>query len=178
MIHIMDATAPTSLVVYPLLICLSSAVIALLSLAVATVAVSVSIRRRHRMAMRSWEQRGYRFVLPPVQASFLNEPRSFGVGSNGTLALTEDALHFAQVMPEREITIPMRDIASVHLVDKFNGRWGRGPYLVVRRNVGDLSGFQTGNARRVAEAINSARAGNVPLAQTGALSRRAISAVR
>jgi hypothetical protein len=156
---------------------MSSAVVALVLFGVAVVAVSASIRRRHRLAMQSWAQRGYQFVLPPAQASFLNEPRSFGVGSNGTLAMTEDALHFAQVMPEREITIPLRDIDSVHLVNKFNGRWGGGPYLVIRRKVGDLTGFQIGNARRMAEALNSARDGNPP-AQTGEFSGRAISAVR
>jgi hypothetical protein len=172
----MDATVPVNPVVYPLLICMSSAVVALVLFGVAIVAVSASIRRRHRTALQSWAQRGYQFVLPPSQASFLNEPRSFGVGSNGTLALTEDALHFAQVMPEREITIPLRDIDSVHLVSKFNGRWGGGPYMVIRRKVGDLTGFQISAARRWAEAIDSVRAGNLPLAQPGDLNGRTMSA--
>jgi hypothetical protein len=173
-----DVSVPIDPVVYPLLICLSSAVAALALIGVAIAAMVMSVRRRHRTAMQSWAVRGYRFVLPPMRASFLNEPRSLGVGSKGTLALTQDALHFAQVMPEREITIPLRDVASVHLVDKFNGRSGGGPYLVIRRNVGDVSGFQIGDARRMAEAINSARAGNLPLARAGELHGRAVNVVR
>jgi hypothetical protein len=73
-------------------------------------------------------------------------------------------------MPERDIVIALADIDSVHLVDKFNGRWGGGPFLVVRRKAGDLTGFQLHGARRWASAIDEARMGELPLAEPATLS--------
>lgn len=140
-------------IIYPLVICLSGLVVALVLSGIAVVSVMSAIRRRYRSAMEAWRVRGVKFVMRPRQASFLNESRSFGVGSNGTLALSESALHFAQVMPEREIEIPLRQIAGVHLAMSFNGRRGGGPYLVLRAVDGSLTGFQISDARRWADAI-------------------------
>jgi len=147
-------------VVYPLLICLSGVVVAMVLFGVAVVSVMSAIRRRRAAAMQQWRARGLAFALPPVQASFLNEARSFGVGGNGTLAMSAEAVHFAQVMPEREIEIPLRDVAGVHLAATFNGRRGGGPYLVLRHVDGRLTGFQMAEARKWADAIEQRLAVN------------------
>jgi hypothetical protein len=146
-------------VIYPMLICLSGVVVAMVLLGIAVVSVMSAIRRRRAAAMQVWRARGLAFTLRPAQASFLNESRSFGVGSNGTLALTAEAVYFAQVMPEREIEIPLREIAGVHLAATFNGRRGGGPYLVLRHVDGRLTGFQISEARKWADAIEKSTGG-------------------
>jgi hypothetical protein len=67
-------------------------------------------------------------------------------------------------MPEREIVIPLNEIASVHVVAKFNGRWGGGPFLVIKRKIGDLTGFQLSNPRKWAEVLDEVRMGESRLA--------------
>jgi hypothetical protein len=165
----MDPNLPLNPVIYPVMLCATAAAVAVLFVAYALFSIDASIRKRRRAALGKWKAAGLAFVLPPAQASFLNEPRSFGVGSNGTLVLTKHALYFAQVMPEREIVIQLSDIDSVHLVSKFNGRWGGGPFLVLRRKIGDLTGFKISNARRWAEAIDEVRMGKLPLAEPNEL---------
>jgi hypothetical protein len=157
-------------IIYPVMICLSALAVALFLVAFSMMNVSRAIRKRRTSALRAWKQQGKQWLLPPTQAGFLNEARSFGVGNNGTLMLTAEALHFAQVMPERDIVIALADIDSVHLVNNFNGRLGGGPYLVVRRKAGDLTGFQLNAARRWATAIDEARMGELPLAEPATLS--------
>ncbi len=150
----------TDSIVYSLLACVATIVLALL---VVTFVVSATARRiaLHRArVVRDWKRQGMRFVLGPAQANFLNRASSIGTGGNGTLLLTSDALRFAQVTPDREIVIPLRDIRRAMLARAFNGRRG-GPYLIVERVIGDLTGFQTEQPQRWADAINAALAGAV-----------------
>ncbi len=157
-------------IIYPLMICLSAMAVALFLVGFSMLNITRAIRKRRAAALKQWRAQGKQWLLRPTQAGFLNEPRSFGVGNNGTLMLTSDALHFAQVMPEREIVIALSDVDSVHLVNKFNGRWGGGPYLVIRRKAGDLTGFQLHDPRKWATAIDEARMGELPLAEPATLS--------
>jgi hypothetical protein len=76
------------------------------------------------------------------------------VGGNGTLVLSDTAIHFAQVAPEREIIIPLKDIERAFLLRRFNGRRGARPFLVVRRKIGDLTGFQMDTPEKWASTIN------------------------
>ena len=140
-------------IIYPLIICVSGLVAALILSGIAVVSVMSAIRRRRQLAIQAWHAAGMAFVMRPVQASFLNESRSFGVGSNGTIALSETALYFAQVMPEREIVIPLRQIVGVHLASTFNHRRGNAPYLVLRHVDDSLTGFQLAESRKWADAI-------------------------
>lgn len=148
----------TDPIVYSLVACVGTLVLALLAV---TFVVSATARRitlhRARVVQR-WQRQGMRFVLGPAQANFLNRAPSIGTGGNGTLALTTEALRFAQVTPDREIVIPLRDIRRALLARAFNGRRG-GPFLIVERVVGDLTGFQTEQPERWADAINAALAG-------------------
>jgi len=148
----------TDSIVYSLVACAGTLVLALL---IVTFVVSATARRitLHRArVVQAWKRQGMRFVLGPAQANFLNRAPSIGTGGNGTLALTSDALRFAQVTPDREIVIPLRDIRRAALARAFNGRHG-GPFLVIERVIGDLTGFQTEQPERWAEAINAALAG-------------------
>jgi hypothetical protein len=161
---------PLNPIVYPMVICSATLVVALLLVSFAISSVTMSVRKRRAKAIRGWQAQGMRMLMAPAQANFLNEARAFGVGNNGTLAVTDGALRFAQVMPEREIVIRFDEIESVHIVTKFNGRWGGGPFLVIKRKVGDLTGFQVVNPQRWAEALDQARMGNdAPLAQPNEL---------
>ncbi len=137
----MSPEVPLNPIIYPIVISVSVFVVALLLLSISMSSIALAVRKRRKVAMNSWKSQGLTFVITPAQANFLNEPRAFGVGNNGTLALTETSLRFAQVMPEREIVIPLNEIASVHVVAKFNGRWGGGPFLVIKRKIGDLTVF-------------------------------------
>jgi hypothetical protein len=150
---------PNNPIIYPMVIFAALLVVALLLFTYAISWISMTVRRRRREAIAAWRTQGLDLRATPVQANFLNEARAFGVGNNGTLALSKDALHFAQVMPKREIVIRLDDIASVHIVSKFNGRLGGGPFLVIKRTVGDLTGFQLSNPRRWADLIDEARLG-------------------
>src|SRR5262245_15173708 len=124
---------PFNPIIYPLIICMASLVIALILLAYAVASITAAVRKRRTTAIASWKGRGVQFVLGPAQANFLNEPRSLGIGGNGTLVLSDTAIHFAQVAPEREIIIPLRDVERAYLVRKFNGRRSHKPFMVVER---------------------------------------------
>ncbi len=148
----------TDSIVYSLVACAGTLVLALL---VVTFVVSATARRitLHRArVVQAWKRQGMRFVLGPAHANFLNRPRSIGSGGNGTLLLSADALRFAQVTPDREIVIPLRDIRRAVLARAFNGRRG-GPFLIIERAIGDLTGFQIEQPERWADAINAALAG-------------------
>jgi hypothetical protein len=138
------------------MICAIALTIAMIVLTYAVSSVTMAVRKRRAAAIKDWKARGVEFVLGPAQAHFLNEPRSFGVGGNGTLVLSDTAIHFAEVSPAREIVIPLKDIEQAYIVKQFNGRWGGGPFLVVKRRVGDLTGFQTGNPQKWAGKVNEA----------------------
>ena len=142
--------------IYPIVIFTGSLVIAMLLLTYAVSSITAAIRKRREQAICDWQARGVNFLLGPIQANFLNEPRSFGVGGNGTLVMSDSAIHFAQVMPEREIIIPLKDIERAFLLRRFNGRRGAKPFLIIQRKVGDLTGFQLENAGNWAAAINRA----------------------
>ncbi|MCS7056841.1 MAG: hypothetical protein NZM18_11800 [Thermoflexales bacterium] len=142
--------------IYPIVIFAGSLVIALILLTYAVSSVAAAVRKRRAQAIKDWKARGVQFVLGPTQANFLNEPRSFGVGGNGTLVLSDTAIHFAQVAPEREIVIPLRDVERAFLLRRFNGRRAAKPFLIIRRRIGDLTGFQLDAPERWAEAINRA----------------------
>ena len=118
--------------------------------------VTLSVRKRRAQAIKNWKERGVQFVLGPAQSNFLNEPRTFGVGSNGTLVLSDTALHFAQVSPNREIVIPLKDVERAFLVKSFNGRRGGQPFVIIKRKIGDLTGFQLGVPDKWFKAINDA----------------------
>ncbi len=149
----MDPNAPMDPIIYPILICAGSLVISSLLLTYAVSWITIAIRKRRAAALKSWRERGVEIRLGPTQVNFLNEPRMFGVGGNGTLIMSDTALHFAQVSPEREIVIPLRDIDRAFLAKRFNGRIG-GPFLIIRRKIGDLTGFQMPNPQKWADAIN------------------------
>jgi hypothetical protein len=151
--------------IYPIVIFAGSLVIALILLTYAVSSVTMAVRKRRAQAIKDWKARGVQFSLGPVQANFLNEPRSFGVGGNGTLVLSDTAIHFAQVAPEREIVIPLRDVERAFLLRRFNGRRGAKPFLIIQRKVGDLTGFQMDAPEKWAEAINRAVGAVVGLAQ-------------
>lgn len=142
-------------IIYPILICAGSLVISMLMLTYAVSSVTMAVRKRRAEALKSWRERGIEFQLGPVQVNFLNEPRMFGVGGNGTLVMSSTAIHFAQVSPKREIVIPLRDIERAFITRRFNGRVG-GPFLIIQRKIGDLTGFQMPNPQKWAEAINAA----------------------
>jgi hypothetical protein len=161
---------PLNPIIYPMVIFAALLVVALLLITFAISSISLTVRRRRKQAIQGWKAKGIAMRVTPGQANFLNEARAFGVGNNGTLALTADALRFAQVMPEREIVIRLDEIASVHVVNAFNGRIGGGPFLVIKRKVGDLTGFQITNPRRWADLIDGARLdGSDTLASPGEL---------
>lgn len=141
-------------IIYPIVIFAGSLVIAMLLLTYAVSSITMAVRKRRAQAIKDWKARGVQFVLGPVQANFLNEPRSFGVGGNGTLVLSDTAIHFAQVAPEREIVIPLRDIERAFLLRRFNGRRGAKPFLIIQRKIGDLTGFQLDTPEQWAETIN------------------------
>ncbi|MDW8395445.1 MAG: hypothetical protein RMM31_04295 [Anaerolineae bacterium] len=147
-------------IIYPILICAGSLVISTLMLTYAVSSVTMAVRQRRAEAVKSWRERGVEFRLGPVQVNFLNEPRMFGVGGNGTLVMSGTAIHFAQVSPKREIVIPLRDIERAFIARRFNGRVG-GPFLIIQRKIGDLTGFQMPNPQKWAEAINTAVAAPV-----------------
>jgi hypothetical protein len=159
---------PLNPIIYPIVISIAALAAALILMSLAVSSITLSVRRRRRGAMQAWKALGLTLVRVPAQANFLNEPRAFGVGNNGTLALTPTHLRFAQVMPEREIVIALKDIASVHVVAKFNGRVG-GPFLVVKRTVGDLTGFQLSNPSVWADAIDQVRVSDATVAPVGEL---------
>ncbi len=140
--------------IYPIMICAIALTLAMIVLTYAVSSITMAVRKRRAAAIKDWKARGVEFVLGPAQANFLNEPRSFGVGGNGTLVLSDTAIHFAEVSPAREIVIPLKDIESAAIVKSFNGRWGGGPFFVVKRRVGDLTGFQTGNSQKWADKVN------------------------
>jgi len=140
--------------IYPIVIFAGSLVIAMILLTYAVSSITVAIRKRRAQAVKDWQERGVQFVLGPVQANFLNEPRSFGVGGNGTLVLSDTAIHFAQVAPEREIIIPLKDIERAFLLKRFNGRRGAKPFLIIQRKIGDLTGFQLDASEKWAGTIN------------------------
>jgi hypothetical protein len=143
-------------IIYPIVICAGTLVIAMILLTYAVASITTAVRKRRAQAVKSWKERGVQFVLGPAQSNFLNEPRMFGVGGNGTLLMSDSAIHFAQVSPEREIVIPLRDVERAFLAKKFNGRRGSKPFLIVKRTIGDLTGFQLGVPEKWAEAINTA----------------------
>jgi hypothetical protein len=143
-------------IVYNLAICSGTLVVALLIVTFVIAATARRLTARRAQALQSWKAQGLQFVLGPAQANFLNERRSFGTNGNGTLLLSTDAVRFVQAAPEREIVIPLDDIDQVTLVNQFNGRWGGGPFLVIQRKVGDLTGFQTEQPQRWNDAIRSA----------------------
>lgn len=140
--------------IYPIMICAIALTLAMIVVTYAVSSITMAVRKRRAAAIKDWKARGVEFVLGPAQANFLNEPRSFGVGGNGTLVLSDTAIHFAEVSPAREIVIPLREIESAHIMQKFNGRWGGGPFLVIKRKIGDLTGFQTGNPQKWADKVN------------------------
>ena len=119
----------------------------------ATFLVTREVKRRRREAIGKWKNSRLNFVLGPSAANFLNSKRAFGAGGNGTLLLTTESLRFAQASPNREIVIPLVDIETALVMKDFNGRWGGGPFLVVRRKVGDFTGFQVGAAQKWQMAI-------------------------
>lgn len=143
-------------IIYPIVIFAGSLVIAMILLTYAVSSITMAVRKRRAQAIKDWKARGVQFVLGPAQANFLNEPRSFGVGGNGTLVLSDTAIHFAQVAPEREIIIPLRDVERAFLLRRFNGRRGAKPFLIVQRKIGDLTGFQMDAPEKWAETINRA----------------------
>jgi hypothetical protein len=146
-------------VIFPIIVCATTLVVALLLVSFATSVIALTVKRRRVEAMTQWKQNGFSFRLTPTQASFLNEAPSIGVGGNGTLALTEHALHFAQVMPKREIVIPFVDMAEVLTPTEFNGRRG-GPFLVIRRRQqNDLTGFRLNGVQKWVTQIEAARNG-------------------
>lgn len=145
-------------VVYSLVSCVGVMVLALLVITFVVSATSRRLAAHRARVVQAWQRQGLRFVLGPAQANFLNRAPSIGTGGNGTLALTTEALRFAQVAPDREIVIPLRDVRRALLARAFNGRRG-GPFLIVERVVGDLTGFQTEQPERWADAINAALAG-------------------
>jgi len=160
----MNPTSPgVNPLIYPIVIFTGSLVITMLLLTYAVSSITVAIRKRREQAIRDWQARGVAFVLGPVQANFLNEPRSFGVGGNGTLVMSDTAIHFAQVAPEREIIIPLKDIERAFLLRRFNSRRGAKPFLIIQRKVGDLTGFQLEAAGQWAAAINRAVGAVVPV---------------
>lgn len=142
--------------IYPIVIFAITLVVAMVVLTYAVSSITLSVRKRRAVAIKSWKERGVQFVQGPAQANFLNEPRSFGVGGNGTLVMSDTALHFAQVAPNREIVIPLKDIDRAYLVKSFNGRRGSRPFMVVKRKIGDLTGFQLNVPTKWFDAINSA----------------------
>lgn len=152
-------------IIYPVVIFAGSLVIALILLTYAVSSITTAVRKRRAQAIEEWKSRGVQFVLGPAQANFLNEPRSFGVGGNGTLVLSDSAIHFAQVAPEREIVIPLRDVERAFLLRRFNGRRGAKPFLIIQRKVGDLTGFQLDAPERWAETVNRAVGAVVDLTQ-------------
>jgi hypothetical protein len=140
-------------VIYPIFIFAGSLVAAVVALLLATFLVTREVKRRRREAIGKWKNSRLNFVLGPSAANFLNTKRAFGAGGNGTLLLTTESLRFAQASPNREIVIPLVDIETATLAKDFNGRWGGGPFLVVRRKVGDLTGFQIGAPQKWQQAI-------------------------
>jgi hypothetical protein len=151
----MNPTNPgVNSLIYPIVIFTGSLVITMLLLTYAVSSITAAIRKRRAQAIRDWQARGVTFLLGPVQANFLNEPRSFGVGGNGTLVMSDTAIHFAQVTPEREIIIPLKDVERAFLLRRFNGRRGAKPFLIIQRKVGDLTGFQIEDASKWAAVIN------------------------
>ncbi len=143
-------------IVYPIVVCVGTLVVLLLVLTYAITATMRKVSAHYGRTLEKWQKLGIQFVLGPQQASFLNQRRSFGPGGNGTLLLSRDAVRFAQVSPDREIVIRFEDISQVGLADKFNGRWGGGPFLVIKRNVGDLTGFQIPEPQKWVDAIDAA----------------------
>lgn len=143
-------------VIYPIVIFAIALVIAMIVLTYAVSSITLSVRKRRALAIKSWKERGVQFVLGPSQANFLNEPRSFGVGGNGTLIMSDTALHFAQVSPAREIVIPLKDIERAYLVRSFNGRRASQPFVVIKRKIGDLTGFQLGVPQKWFDGVNNA----------------------
>jgi hypothetical protein len=140
-------------VIYPIFIFAGAVVAAVVALLLATFLVTREVKRRRREAIGKWKNSRLNFVLGPSAANFLNTQRAFGAGGNGTLLLTTESLRFAQASPNREIVIPLVDIETALLMKDFNGRWGGGPFLVVRRKVGDLTGFQIGGAQKWQQTI-------------------------
>ena len=149
--------------IYPIVIFAGSLVIAMLLLTYAVSSISLAVRKRREQAIRDWQARGVTFLLGPTQANFLNEPRSFGVGGNGTLVMSDTAIHFAQVAPEREIIIPLKDIERAFLMQRFNGRRSSKPFLIIQRKIGDLTGFQLEAPSKWATTINRAVGAVAPL---------------
>lgn len=143
-------------IIYPIVIFAISLVIAMILLTYAVSSIAMAVRKRRAQAVKDWKERGVQFVLGPAQANFLNEPRTFGVGGNGTLVLSDTAIHFAQVAPNREIIIPLKDVERAFLVKRFNGRRGAKPFVVIQRKIGDLTGFQLGVPEKWVDTINQA----------------------
>lgn len=152
-------------IIYPIVIFAGSLVIALILLTYAVSSITMAVRRRRAQAVKDWKARGVQFVLGPTQANFLNEPRTFGVGGNGTLVLSDSALHFAQVAPEREIIIPLKDIEKAFLLKRFNGRMGAKPFLIIQRKIGDLTGFQLGEPEKWVDVVNRSVGASVDVSE-------------
>jgi hypothetical protein len=72
----------------------------------------------------------------------LNERRRFGARGNGALALTQKDIRFSRPISQNEIVIPFHEMSDVTMTDTFNGWRIGGPFLVVKRTNGDLTGFR------------------------------------
>jgi len=81
------------------------------------------------------------------------------VRGNGGLALTEDALWFGQLVPERDLEIPLSAVRGVHIERSFMGKTKGGPIVVVDFDLGegeDAAGWMVRDAESWSGAIEDA----------------------
>lgn len=131
----------------------------------AMVLSSNELVRHHKRTLESWEQEGVKYVYGPAIASFLNERRRFGGRGNGTLAVTTSDVRFTRPVANQPIVIPVRELSDAFTLDAFNGWNNGGPFFIVKRTSGDLTGFKVANAEKWAEAVRGLIANAPPLAE-------------
>lgn len=166
----MDPNLSMDVVIVPLLIIASAGVISMLIVSAMTAVVLRAVARRRAQAIKHWNAQGLVLLFGPGQANFLNQRRAIGASGNGTLVITDEALRFAQVAVDHDLAIPLAEIAKAYTADEFNTRRRGGPYFVVQRKVGDLTGFQVPNAAMWVDALNKALRGELePQPQSGRL---------
>jgi hypothetical protein len=117
-------------------------IFALLLVGFSIALTSLELRRHFARTIRKWRAEGLVFVRSPVIASILNERRRFGARGNGALALTQKDIRFSRPISQNEIVIPFHEMSDVTMTDTFNGWRTGGPFLVVKRTNGDLTGFR------------------------------------
>lgn len=124
-------------------------VVAIIVVNVAALLTTQRVKKHYNNAVRTWQTQGIEIVYGPALANFLNSRHSIGADGNGALMLSRNAVRFAQITRTQDIVIPLEKIVDVLLVTNFNGRRsGASPYLVIKENNGQLTGFQTDKPER------------------------------